>query len=148
MTPYETVFKSFLKRIEDENLPKFTEEEQTEILIGYLDDAIMMMESDDLQLTHDLSKRDDDAQTFEEDLDKIEIELLARVMVVAWYEPKINSIETTVMMIGVSGEKWTTQKDLATSLKERQQNAYKEVKKLVRGYHYRNNDYLGGDNNG
>lgn len=148
MTPYETVFNSFLKRIEDENLPKFTEEEQTSILIGYLDEAISMMEADDLQLTHDLSKRDDTTLSFEEDLDKIEIELLAKVMVVAWYEPKINSIETTVMMIGVSGEKWTTQKDLAESLRERRKKAYTEVKKLVRAYHYRHNEYLGGDNNG
>ncbi len=148
MTPYETVFNSFLKRIEDENLPKFTEEEQTSILIGYLDEAISMMEADDLQLTHDLSKRDDTTLSFEEDLDKIEIELLAKVMVVAWYEPKINSIETTVMMIGVSGEKWTTQKDLAESLRERRKKAYTEVKKLVRAYHYRHNQYLGGDNNG
>lgn len=148
MTPYETVFNSFLKRIEDENLPKFTEEEQTSILIGYLDEAISMMEADDLQLIHDLSKRDDATLSFEEDLDKIEIELLAKVMVVAWYEPKINSIETTVMMIGVSGEKWTTQKDLAESLRERRKKAYTEVKKLVRAYHYRHNEYLGGDSNG
>ena len=31
MTPYETIFNSFLKRIEDEILPKFEESEQNEI---------------------------------------------------------------------------------------------------------------------
>ena len=145
MTPYETIFNSFLKRIEDEILPKFEESEQNEIMIGYLNDAIAMMTADDLMIEHDLNNKDDDLMEFTDDLNNLEIELLSKVMVVSWYEQKINSIETTVMMIGVSGEKWTSQKDLAESMKTRQIKAYREARKLARGYHYRNNTYLGGD---
>ena len=145
MTPYETIFNSFLKRIEDEILPKFEESERNEILIGYLNDAIAMMTADDLMIEHDLNNKDDDLMEFTDDLNNLEVELLSKVMVVSWYEQKINSIETTVMMIGVSGEKWTNQKDLAESMKTRQTKAYKEARKLARGYHYRNNNYLGGD---
>lgn len=145
MTPYETVFNSFLKRIEDENLVKFDEDDLNEILLGYLNDSIAMMEADDLFLVHDLNNKDDDLMEFEDDLSNLEIELISKIMVCSWYEQKINSIETTVMMIGVSGEKWTSQKDLAESLKSRQSEAYREAQKLARGYHYRNNSYLGGD---
>ena len=145
MTPYETIFNSFLKRIEDEILPKFEESEQNEILIGYLNDAIAMMTADDLMIEHDLNNKDDDLMEFNDDLNNLEVELLSKVMVVSWYEQKINSIETTVMMIGVSCEKWTSQKDLAESMKSRQTKAYREARKLARGYHYRNNNYLGGD---
>ena len=145
MTPYETIFNSFLKRIEDEILPKFEESEQNEILIGYLNDAIAMMTADDLMIEHDLNNKDDDLMEFKDDLNNLEVELLSKVMVVSWYEQKINSIETTVMMIGVSGEKWTSQKDLAESMKTRQTKAYREARKLARGYHSRNNNYLGGD---
>ncbi|MCI6062669.1 MAG: hypothetical protein MR726_04500 [Ligilactobacillus salivarius] len=145
MTPYETIFNSFLKRIEDEILPKFEESEQNEILIGYLNDAIAMMTADDLMIEHDLNNKDDDLMEFNDDLNNLEVELLSKVMVVSWYEQKINSIETTVMMIGVSGEKWTSQKGLAESMKTRQTKAYREARKLARGYHYRNNNYLGGD---
>lgn len=145
MTPYETIFNSFLKRIEDEILPKFEESEQNEIMVGYLNDAIAMMTADDLMIEHDLNNKDDDLMEFTDDLNNLEIELLSKVMVVSWYEQKINSIETTVMMIGVSGEKWTSQKALAESMKTRQAKAYKEARKLARGYHYRNNNYLGGD---
>lgn len=145
MTPYETIFNSFLKRIEDEILPKFEESEQNEIMIGYLNDAIAMMTADDLMIEHDLNNKDDDLMEFTDDLTNLEVELLSKVMVVSWYEQKINSIETTVMMIGVSGEKWTSQKDLAESMKARQTKAYREARKLARGYHYRNNNYLGGD---
>lgn len=145
MTPYETIFNSFLKRIEDEILPKFEESEQNEILISYLNDAIAMMTADDLMIEHDLNNKDDDLMEFNDDLNNLEVELLSKVMVVSWYEQKINSIETTVMMIGVSGEKWTSQKDLAESMKTRQTKAYREARKLARGYHYRNNNYLGGD---
>ena len=114
-------------------------------MIGYLNDAIAMMTADDLMIEHDLNNKDDDLMEFTDDLNNLEVELLSKVMVVSWYEQKINSIETTVMMIGVSGEKWTSQKDLAESMKTRQTKAYKEARKLARGYHYRNNNYLGGD---
>ena len=120
MTPYGIIFSSFLKRIEDEILPKFEESEQNEIMIGYLNDAVAMMTADDLMIEHDLNNKDDDLMEFTDDLNNLEVELLSKVMVVSWYEQKINSIETTVMMIGVSGEKWTSQKDLAESMKARQ----------------------------
>ena len=95
MTPYETIFSSFLKRIEDEILPKFEESEQNEIMIGYLNDAIAMMTADDLMIEHDLNNKDDDLMEFTDDLNNLEVELLSKVMVVSWYEQKINSIETT-----------------------------------------------------
>ena len=109
MTPYEYIFDSFKRKIEDKDLFTYTEDEQTEMLTGWLDTAIGYIEMEQLQMVNDLSDRDNENQWFNADLKNYEIEVIAMYMVVAWYEPRINSLEHTLLFVGASGEKWTDQ---------------------------------------
>ena len=63
-------------------------------------------------------------------------------MVAAWYEPKINSLETTLMFIGSKDEKWTAQKDQLSMQKEKRNYWKLEARKYFRNYGYKNNSYI------
>lgn len=142
MTPYETVFKSFLRKIEDKDFPLFEETEQQELLNGWLDTAIAYIELDKLKIVNDLSARDNDLQEFEADLQNCEIEVIAMYMVVAWYEPKIHSLEHTLMFVGSKDEKWTSQKDHLEMMLKVQHQKRLEARKYFRNYGYKENSYL------
>lgn len=141
-TPYEDVFKRFKKRIEDKDLPNFNEDDQIEMLTDWLDTAIGYIELDGLKIQNDLSNRDNDLQEFSADLSNSEKEIIAMYMVVAWYEPKINSLETTLMFIGSKDEKWTAQKDQLAMQKEKRDYWRLEARKYFRNYGYKNNSYI------
>ena len=49
-TPYEDIFSRFLKRIEDKDLPKYTEDERQEMMTNWLDMAIGYIELDGLKI--------------------------------------------------------------------------------------------------
>ena len=111
MTPYQKVFDAFLLKIEDLDLARLDPASQQAMLVGWLDAAIGFLEEDSLQLTHDYTDRNDELAQFNVDLDNREIQVLALYMVVAWYEPKVNSLEHTTMMYGSKDEKWDNKKD-------------------------------------
>lgn len=143
-TSYKKIYNSFLKRIEDKDLPNFSEDEQNQIMAGYLDAAIGYIELDGLEIISDLSNRDNELAVFKDDLTNAEIEVVAMYMVAAWYEPKINSLQTTLLFIGSKDEKWTSQKDYLNMMKENRDSWKLEAKKYFRNYGYKNNSYLGG----
>ena len=145
-TPYEKIYTKFLKRIEDTSLPSFTREEQIAMLTEWLDTAMSYIELDCLELKNDLSNRDNDLQDFGEELTVTEQELIAMYMVVAWYEPRINSLETTLMFVGSKDEKWTAQKDQLKMQTEKRDYWKSEARKYFRNYCYQHNSYLDGGN--
>lgn len=142
MTPYNKVFDSFKRKIEDKDLPTFTEDEQVEMLTGWLDTAIGYIELDQLQMVNDLSDRDNETQTFNADLKNFEIEVIAMYMAAAWYEPRINSLEHTLLFVGASGEKWTDQNAHMKMLKTVRDDWKLEARKYFRNYGYKKNSYL------
>lgn len=143
-TPYENIYKSFLKKIEDKDLPLFSDEEQIEILTDWLNSAISYIELEGIQLVNNLSDRDNDLQQFNTDLLNYEIELIAMYMVVAWYEPKINSLQHILMFVGASGEKWTSQKEHLDMMMNVQESKRLEARKYARNYGYMHNSYIEG----
>lgn len=76
-----------------------------------------MMEVRNIRIKADLQARNDDAMMFDDDLSATEIEIIAMLMVAAWYTPKINSLQTTLLMSGHSGDKWSSQKDHLSGMK-------------------------------
>lgn len=116
-TPYENVFESFLNKIEDADLPRFCECDQNSLLLGWFKEALTMMEVRNIRIKADLQARNDDAMMFDDDLSATEIEIIAMLMVAAWYTPKINSLQTTLLMSGHSGDKWSSQKDHLSGMK-------------------------------
>lgn len=142
MTSYETVFNRFLQKIEDVELASYSEDEQFEIMTGWLDSAISYIEFDNIQLVSDLSDRDNDAGEFMSDLSNFEIELISMYMVCAWLEPKINSIETYLLFVGASGEKWSDQNNRATQLRNMRDAQFLAARKFARNYGYQHSDYF------
>lgn len=146
MTSYKEIFKRFLKKIEDKDLPLFTQEEQNEFLSGLLDEAISYIELDGLKIENNLSDRDSKTQQFNNTLLNCEMEAIAMYMVVAWYEPKINSLEHTLMFVGTSSDKWTSQKDHLEMMQNTRERKRIEARKYFRDYGYKNNSYISEDN--
>ncbi len=145
MTPYDVVFESFLKKIEDNDLPKFDEDEQIDLMTGWLDTAIGYIELDCLEIKNDLSDRDNNLQRFNCELLNCEIEVIALYMVAAWYEPRINSLEHTLMFVGSKEEKWTSQKEHMQMLMQARDSWKLKGRKYFRNYGLKNNSYLEGE---
>lgn len=143
MTPYSLIYKSFLKKIEDKDFPLFSEDEQLRLLNDYLDTALGYIELEDLSIENDFYDRDDETQLFADDLTRGEIELIATYMVAAWYEPKINSLEHTLMFVGSKDEKWTSQKEHLEMMTSARDKWLLKGRKFFRSYKIKNNDYIG-----
>lgn len=144
MTEYSIVFDKFLRKIEDVDLANFNEEDQTAMLTGWLNDAIDMLTLESPTLNHDITDKDDLTHCFNQDLDSYETELIARFMVVAWYEPKVNSLQHIILMSGSSGEKWTDQNNHLKALIYSRDTAFDRARKLIRNKNYFNNEYFEG----
>lgn len=142
MTPYSKVFGSFLRKIEDKDLYLFEVSDQIRMLTGWLDTAIAYIELDGLDIESNLSDRDNESQEFNSDLLNCEIEVIAMYMVAAWYEPKINSLENTLMFVGSKDEKWDSQMARLEMLMNVQSQKKLEARKYFVKYGYKNNTYL------
>ena len=142
MTPYSKVFGSFLRKIEDKDLYLFEVSDQIRMLTGWLDTAIAYIELDGLDIESNLSDRDNESQEFNSDLLNCEIEVIAMYMVAAWYEPKINSLENTLMFVGSKDEKWDSQMARLEMLMNVQSQKKLEARKYFVKYGYKNNKYL------
>lgn len=140
MTPFEDIYDRFLKRIEDADLPKFSEEDQQAILKEYLDSAMAYIDVEQLKLEHDLTERNE--YEFTSDLTNAEQELIAMFMVAAWYEHKIHSLELVSMFVGTSSEKWSDQRKHKTMLESSRQKVWLEARNYFKKYVLRNNSYL------
>lgn len=142
MTPYTKIYDRFLSKIEDVQLSRMEEEDRTEMLKGWMDTALSMIDLDMLKIDADLSDRDDDLCEFADDLSNAEIEGIALYMVVAWYEPNVNSLEHTLLFMGSKDERWTSQRDHWKAAKEMQDNYRKRARKYFRNHSSRRNAYI------
>lgn len=143
MTPYEMIFESFLKRIEDKDLHQMDEDDQIMMMTEWLDSAIGYIELDGLKIQNDLTDRDNEEQVFNSILTNGEVEAIAMYMVAAWYEPRINSLEHTLMFVGSKEEKWTSQKEHMEIMQEISDSWRLRARKYFRNYGYKNNSYIG-----
>ena len=100
-TPYEKIYNRFLQKITDFNLAEVDDYSFDEMLQGWLNSSIVRIR----KCQHDLSKRDDELQEFEEDLSDLEVELLACGMVDSWLSQYLNSTELVSQFIGGKEEK-------------------------------------------
>ena len=143
MTPYKCVYDSFKRKIEDKDLFTFDEDEQIELLTGWLDTAIGYIEMEQLKMVNDLSNRNNTTQYFNADLKNFEIEVIAMYMVAAWYEHKINSLEHTLLIVASKDEKWTDHNAHMQMMKTARDEWKLEARKYFRDYGYKRNSYLG-----
>ena len=137
-TPYEKVYNRFLQKISDFNLAEADDYSFDEMINGWLNSAVIRVR----KCQHDLSKRDDEFQEFEEDLSDLEIELLALGMVDAWVTPMLNSTELTLQFIGGKEEKYYSQSQMLSELRNLKKENSLEMNRLHNYYTYTNNSYF------
>ena len=137
-TPYEKVYNRFLQKISDFNLAEADDYSFDEMINGWLNSAVIRVR----KCQHDLSKRDDELQEFEEDLADLEIELLALGMVDAWVTPMLNSTELTLQFIGGKEEKYYSQSQMLSELRNLKKENSLEMNRLHNYYTYTNNSYF------
>ena len=137
-TPYEKVYNRFLQKISDFNLAEVDDYSFDEMINGWLNSAVIRVR----KCQHDLSKRDDELQEFEEDLSDLEIELLALGMVDAWVTPMLNSTELTLQFIGGKEEKYYSQSQMLSELRNLKKENSLEMNRLHNYYTYTNNSYF------
>lgn len=137
-TPYEKVYNRFLQKISDFNLAEADDYSFDEMINGWLNSAVIRVR----KCQHDLSKRDDELQEFEEDLSDLEIELLALGMVDAWVSPMLNSTELTLQFIGGKEEKYYSQSQMLAELRNLKKENSLEMNRLHNYYTYTNNSYF------
>ena len=137
-TPYEKIYNRFLQKISDFNLAEVDDYSFDEMINGWLNSAVIRVR----KCQHDLSKRDDELQEFEEDLSDLEIELLALGMVDAWVTPMLNSTELTLQFIGGKEEKYYSQSQMLSELRNLKKENSLEMNRLHNYYTYTNNSYF------
>jgi hypothetical protein len=143
MTPFGAVYDRFLKKVEDVDLANFSDLEQEAILYGYLESAIAYVEMDQIEFENSLENEEDEAM-FTSDLSVGEMEVLSMYMVVAWYDPKINSVELTLFLVASSGEKWQSKKEYLDSLIQAREYWRLEARNYMKRKAYKKNSYLDG----
>ncbi len=137
-TPYEKIYDRFVQKITDFNLVEVDDYSFNKMLNGWLDSAAIRVR----KCQHDLSKRDDEIQEFEEDLSDLEVELLALGMVDAWVSPMLNSTELTLQFIGGKEEKYYSQSQMLAELRNLKRENTLEMNRLHNYHTYTNNSYF------
>lgn len=137
-TPYEKIYDRFIQKITDFNLVEVDDYSFNKMLNGWLDSAVIRVR----KCQHDLSKRDDEIQEFEEDLSDLEVELLALGMVDAWVSPMLNSTELTLQFIGGKEEKYYSQSQMLAELRNLKRENSLEMNRLHNYHTYTNNSYF------
>ena len=137
-TPYESIYKRFLQKITDFNLAEVDDYSFDEMMNGWLNSAVIRVR----KCQHDLSKRDDEIQEFEEDLSDLEVELLACGMVDSWLAPQLASTELTLPFIGGKEEKYYSQSAHLKELRDLKESNLLEMNRLHNYYTYTNNSYF------
>ena len=137
-TPYEKIYNRFAQKITDFNLVELDDDSLGEMLLGWLNSAIVRIR----RCKHDLSKRDDEILEFSEDLSEIEIELLSMGMVDAWVSQYLNSTENVLQMIGGKEEKYYSQASHMAEIRTIKEENLREMNRLHNYYTYTNNSYF------
>lgn len=136
MTSYETVYSRFLNRTTDFNLAELDDYTLNEMLKGWLYSAIVKTRT-----SGDLS-RDDENESFNNDLSDLDVELLAMGMTLAWLDQTLNSSELTLQFIGGKEEKFFSQANHINELRALRADMLREMQQLYTYNTYTNNSYF------
>jgi hypothetical protein len=136
-TPYEKVYNRFSQKITDFNLSEIDDYSLDEMLLGWLNTAIV-----NARTSIDLFDRDDENEVFNNDLSGLDIELLAMGMTLAWLDQYLNSTENVLQFIGGKEEKYYSQANHIAELRSLREDIRLEMKRLHSYGTYTNDSYF------
>lgn len=137
-TPYEKIYNRFSQKITDFNLIEVDDYSLDGMLLGWLNSSIVNVRKRD----RNLSLRDDEVQEFQEDLSDLEIEMLALGMKLAWIDQYLNSTENVLQFIGGKEEKYYSQANHISEIRELRKDTLREMNSLHNYDTYVNNSYF------
>jgi hypothetical protein len=136
-TPYEKVYGRFLNLTTDFNLAELDDHTLNEMLKDWLHSAIVKTRT-----TSNLAARDDENEAFDNDLDDMDVELIAMGMRLAWLDQRINSTEYTNLFIGGKEEKFYSPSSQLAELRALRADTLREMQQLYTYSTYNNNSFF------
>lgn len=136
-TPYEKVYGRFLNHMTDFNLAELDDHTLNEMLKDWLHSAIVKTRT-----SSNLTARDDENEVFYNDLDELDIELVAMGMRLSWLDQRINSTEYTNLFIGGKEEKFYSPSSQLSELRALRADTLREMQQLYTYSTYNNNDFF------
>lgn len=136
MTSYEVVYGRFLNSMTDFNLVELDDYTLRDMLKGWLHSAIVKTRT-----SSDLSC-DDEIEVFNNDLDDIDIELLAMGMRLSWLDQRINSTEYTNLFVGGKEQKFYSPSSQLSELRALRADTLREMQQIYTYSTYNNNSYF------
>jgi hypothetical protein len=133
-TPFDTVFDSFLSKIEDDlytNIQFDAEADLTKLLNA----ALIQFQFPKV----DILDKDDTLQQFNVDLSLYEIEILSNLMKLEWIKRQINSTRLLQQAIGDKDFRLTSQANHLKVLIDLKSTTENDVNSLITKYSYTNN---------
>lgn len=134
MTSYDEIYERFSTKITDYKLLELSDKDVRMMLHDWLNGAIVKFR----RCKTDLANRDDELNSFIDDLLDIEKEILAELMVGEWLEPQLNSVLYTSQFFGGKEEKFYSQASGLNSLMALKEKNRTNCLNLMRDYGYQN----------
>lgn len=136
-TSYINIYSTFLRKINDFDLPALADNELNDYCHELMSAAISKLPS----INHDLSLVEVDEETGEEsfaaDLTNYEKEMIANQMVVEWIDGELNNTQLIRMFVGTKDESMSSQANHIEKLTTLKEKKRAEVSMMIRDYAYR-----------
>lgn len=135
-TQYSDVINVFIGKINDYDLPKFTDVEREEIITGFLVSACTKFKSCKV----DLYDRDNTLKQFNQTLDDEIIDIISETMIVEWLKPKLLSSENIKNCLSTKDYNLFSPANLLKEIRETFKECKYESKKLINNYSFSHAD--------
>jgi hypothetical protein len=132
VTPYSTLYDSFLSKITDYDLISQFDDDLETIMHKYLIGAC----AEFTQCKQDLTNRDDTLAQFNVTLTDLEIKIISTIMINEWLNPLINNIMLLKQYLSSSDFKAYSQSAHLKEIQSLKYNNQDEVEKLIGRYSY------------
>ena len=145
---FDELYSRFYLRVEDYNIVGLEEKVVTNIMNGWIKSTLskpyVRRLFDELDFDEDIGELEYEMKlpvSEEEDKDFVE-EVIALGMVVEWLSPKYHSTLLTSQMFSNSDQKYYSQANHMTELKDMYHRAQNDLRKLIRDRGYIYNGYI------
>jgi hypothetical protein len=142
-TPYSKIIETFIGKVTDYDLPKFTDLEKEDIITGFMISACTKFAK---TCKLDLYDRDETLKQFNQSLNDEIIEIIVETMLVEWIKPKVLSSENLKNCLSTKDYSLFSPANLLKELRETLDFLKKESKRLINNYSFAHADLtkLGG----
>lgn len=136
-TSYTDIYPSFLRKINDFDLPQFTDDELEAYCQNILKSALVKLTSINNDLSEIIIDENTGEEMFASDLTYYEIEMIAGQMVVEWIDSELNNTQLIRMFVGTKDETMASQANHIEKLITLKEKQRAEVSMMMRDYAYR-----------